>query len=252
MGEYINGVYGAYEICETCYRAGIFDMVHDHSGNGIINMFATEINHIINIHSRNFIWWVSQFFAFWALVTMFWSFQIKDKLKMMLLLGLGTTFLAISAAFLGNWTLTVLFGVASVRNYVFCYFEWRGLHGRPVRRLWWWVWAAIFIGTTFASTIILVHIIGVDTVGAWLEWPIAITLAGLVIGNVMVGTHIMRVSFVVNRLLNIINHWYFSNIISVFIACMTISSNIIFYVREFIKWYRGRGKVEDGENNVDS
>ncbi|MCL1844894.1 MAG: YgjV family protein, partial [Defluviitaleaceae bacterium] len=194
----------------------------------------------VNIHIRNPIWIVSQVFAFFALVTMFWSFQIKDKLKMMLLLGLGTTFLSISAAFLGNWTLTVLFGVASLRNYVFCYFEWRGLKDRPVARKWWWIWAAIFIGTTVVSTIVLVYIVQVDTVGPWLEWLITITLSGLVIGNVIAGTHLMRISFVANRAFNIINHWYFSNIIAVFIACMTISSNFIFYTRELIAYIRKR------------
>lgn len=206
--------------------------------DAIIEVFSSEIYDIIHIHSRNLIWIVSQVFAFFALVTMFWSFQITDKLKMMLLLGLGTTFLAISAAFLGNWTLTVLFGVASLRNYVFCYFEWRGLKDRPVARFWWWFWAAIFIGATVISTIVLVYIVQVDTVGAWLEWLITITLSGLVIGNVIAGTHLMRISFVANRAFNIINHWYFSNIIAVFIACMTITSNIIFYIRELIKWIR--------------
>ncbi|MCL1878614.1 MAG: YgjV family protein [Defluviitaleaceae bacterium] len=205
-----------------------------------LDVFVNEINDIINIHSRNPIWIVSQVFAFFALITMFWSFQIKDKLKMMLLLGLGTTFLAISAAFLDNWTLTVLFGVASLRNYVFCFFEWRGLKGQPVARVWWWFWAVIFIVTTVVSTIVLVYIVQVDTVGPWLEWLITITLSGLVIGNVISGTHLMRVSFVANRAFNIINHWYFSNIIAVFIACMTISSNIIFYVRELVAWIRKR------------
>lgn len=208
----------------------------------MVDVFVNEFNDIVNIHVHNPIWIISQVFAFFALITMFWSFQIKDKLKMMLLLGLGTTFLAISAAFLGNWTLTVLFGVASVRNYVFCYFEWRGLKERPVRRLWWWFWAAVFIGATVVSTIVLVYIMEVDTVGAWLEWLITFTLAGLVIGNVITGTHLMRISFVANRAFNIINHWYFSNIIAVFIACMTISSNIIFYVRQLVGWIRRRRK----------
>jgi uncharacterized membrane-anchored protein len=175
---------------------------------------------------------------------MFWSFQIKDKLKMMLLLGLGTTFLAVSAAFLGNWTLTVLFGIASVRNYVFCYFEWRKLKERPVKQWLWYFFAGVFISATVASTIILVHIVQVPIHSVWLEWCICITLIGLVIGNVIAGTHLMRVSFVANRVFNIINHWHFSNIIAVFIACMTISSNIIFYVRQLVGWLRERKKLK--------
>ncbi|MCL1842480.1 MAG: YgjV family protein [Defluviitaleaceae bacterium] len=206
-------------------------------------IFRLEFYDIVNIHIHDNIWRISQVFAFFALITMFWSFQIKDKLKMMLLLGLGTTFLAISAAFLDNWTLTVLFGVASLRNYVFCYFEWRGLKGRPVRRAWWWFFAALFISATVFSTILLVHIWQVDSHSVWLEWLICGTLAGLVIGNVVSGTHIMRVSFVANRVFNIINHWYFSNIIAVFIACMTISSNIIFYVRQLVAWKIRRNKA---------
>ena len=165
----------------------------------------------------------------------------------MLLLGLGTTFLAVSAAFLGNWTLTVLFGIASVRNYVFCYFEWRGLKERPVAKWLWYFFAGVFISATVASTIILVHIVQVPIHSVWLEWCICITLIGLVIGNVISGTHLMRGSFVANRVFNIINHWHFSNIIAVFIACMTISSNIIFYIRQLVGWLMERKKVQAEE-----
>jgi len=185
-------------------------------------------------------WVVSQVFAFFALVTMFWSFQIKDKLKMMLLLGLGTTFLSVSAALLGNWTLTVSFGIASVRNYVFCYFEWRALKERAVAKWLWYFFAGVFIFVTTGSTVVLVHIIQVETSGIWVEWMICLTLIGLIIGNVITGTNLMRLSFMANRAFNIINHWYFNNVIAVFIACMTISSNLIFYIRQFISWYRKR------------
>jgi len=205
-----------------------------------LDVFRNEINDIINIHVHNPTWITSQVFAFFALITMFWSFQIKDKLKMMLLLGLGTTFLAVSAAFLDNWTLTVLFAIASVRNYVFCFFEWRKLKERPVARWWWWFFAGVFITATVGSTSILVHLVGVPIHSVWLEWCICLTLIGLIIGNVISGTDLMRISFVANRTFNIINHWHFSNIIAVFIACMTISSNIIFYIRQLSTWLKAR------------
>jgi len=184
-------------------------------------------------------WRLSQVFAFFALITMFWSFQITNKLKMLLLLGLGTTFLAISAAFLGNWTLTALFAVASIRNYVFCYLDVRRGKGIHVEQKVYYIFAAIFITAHVGSTALLVHVFQVDIHSVWLEWLICTTLIGLVIGNVSSGTHLMRVSFVVNRMFNIINHAYFGNAISVVIACLTISSNIIFYVRQLVKWIRG-------------
>ena len=212
----------------------------------LIEVFREAFHDIRDYRIYETTWRISQFFAFWALVTMFWSFQIKNKLKIMLLLGLGTTFLSVSAAFLGNWTLMVLFGVASVRNYVFCYFEWRVLKDRPVARWWWWFFAGVFIGTTVASTILLVHIVQVDTAGVWVEWAICITLIGLVIGNVIPGTDLMRVSFMANRAFNIINHWYFANVIAVIIACLTISSNIIFYIRQLVGWYRKRKELKLG------
>lgn len=222
---------------------------------GIIDVFVDQFNHImaVSIHDRT--WIASQTFAFFALITMFWSFQIKDKLKMMLLLGLGTTFLSISAALLGNWTLTFSFAIASVRNYVFCYFEWRGIKERPVAKKVWYLWAGIFITATLGATVTLVyfgHLIpglsdphaypvnpfayGVNRHSNWLEWMISLTLVGLIIGNVTPGTDLMRISFVANRTFNIINHWHFVNVIAVFIACMTISSNIIFYIRQLVAW----------------
>ena len=209
----------------------------------IIAVFREQFIYIGTYSIHDPTWIISQVFAFFALVTMFWSFQIKDKLKMMLLLGLGTTFLAVSAAFLGNWTLMVLFGVASVRNYVFCYFEWRGLKGRTVARWVWYFFAGVFISTTVVSTILLVHIWQVDNAGVWVEWLICITLIGLVIGNVTSGTHLMRVSFIFNRAFNIINHWYFLNVIAVIIACLTISSNFIFYGRELARVIRERKQI---------
>ena len=214
----------------------------------MLEVFASAFRDIMDYRIYETTWRISQIFAFFALITMFWSFQIKDKLKMMLLLGLGTTFLAVSASFLGNWTLTVLFALASVRNYVFCYFEWRGLKERPVARWWWYFFAGVFITGTVASTVILVHIMGVDTAGVWVEWMICITLIGLIIGNVITGTDLMRVSFMANRTFNIINHWYFANVIAVIIACLTISSNIIFYTRTFVGWLRERRRKRREES----
>jgi len=233
----------------------------------MVEFFTDAFYRIANIYIHQNTWRISQVFAFLSLIVMFWSFQIKDKLKMMLLLGLGTTFLAVSAAFLANWTLTVLFGLASVRNYVFCYLEWIQLRGRLVPK-WirskkiqaWgdypskvvpkWVWysfGALFIVATIASTVILVHIMQVEVSGIWVEWLICATLIGLIIGNVTPGTHLMRISFVANRTFNIINHAYFGNAIAVIIACLTISSNIIFYVRQLVGWLRKRGEEEADE-----
>ena len=206
----------------------------------MVEVFRSAFRDIMNYRIYENTWWISQAFAFLALIVMFWSFQIKDKLKMMLLLGLGTTFLAVSASFLDNWTLTVLFALASVRNYVFCFFEWRALKERPVARWWWYFFGGVFISGTVASTIILVHIMQVPIAGVWVEWLICITLIGLIVGNVITGTDLMRLSFVANRTFNIINHWYFYNVIAVIIACLTISSNIIFYVRMFFAWRKQR------------
>ena len=217
----------------------------------LVEVFQAAFRDIMDYRIYETTWRISQVFAFLSLIVMFWSFQIKDKLKMMLLLGLGTTFLAISAAFLDNWTLTVLFALASIRNYVFCYFEWRVLKERPVPRWLWYFFAGVFIVATVASTVILVHIIQVDTAGTWVEWLICLTLIGLIVGNVISGTDLMRVSFVANRSFNIINHWYFANVIAVIIACLTISSNIIYYIRQLVAWRKKRKMQVQNSDTVD-
>jgi len=178
-------------------------------------------------------WWiVSQVFAFLALIFMFWSFQIKNKIKMMLLLGIGSMFLAASASFLDNWSLAVLFGLAAVRNYVFCYLDWRMEKEKNDPKWIRFMFAGIFAVTTISATAILWP----TGHSLWLEVLICVTLLGLITGNVLEGTHLIRVSFVLNRVFNIINHIHFNNAIAVIIASLTISSNIIFYIRQLVAW----------------
>ena len=166
---------------------------------------------------------------------MVWSFQEKKKLKVMLLLGFGTFFLAISAALLANWTLAVLFGIASIRNYVFWYFDWNVSKGKHVPKSRYYLFAVIFIVATVLSTALLGHL----GMSWWLEILICLTLIGLIVGNVLEGQNVMRLSFVANRIFNIINHVYFNNVIAVIIAALAIISNAIYYVRVFVAWTKG-------------
>jgi len=189
--------------------------------------------------ASNPMWIVSQVFAFIALVFMVWSFQCKEKLRVMLLLGFGTFFLALSAAPLQNWALASLFMQASVRNYVFFFFDWRVKNGIHVPRKYYNISAVIFSVGIVASTIIIIHILQLPHTNYFVEWCIAATLVGLTIGNVLKGQNVMRLSFVVNRVFNIYNHIFFLNAIAVIIAALAIGSNGIYYVRMFLAWRRG-------------
>jgi len=195
-------------------------------------------------------WIVSQVFAFIALVFMVWSFQCKEKLRVMLLLGFGTFFLALSAAPLQNWVLASLFMQASVRNYVFFFFDWRVSRGIHVPRKYYNIAAVIFSAAIVASTIIMVHIMQVPHTNLFVEWSIAATLVGLTIGNVLKGQNVMRLSFVVNRMFNIYNHVYFLNAIAVIIATLAIVSNGIYYLRMFLAWRRGES-IQAGTTAAD-
>jgi len=189
--------------------------------------------------ASNPLWIVSQVFAFIALVFMVWSFQCKEKLRVMLLLGFGTFFLALSAAPLQNWALASLFMQASVRNYVFFFFDWRVKNGIHVPRKYYNISAVIFSVGIVASTIVIIHILQLPHTNYFVEWSIAATLVGLTIGNVLKGQNVMRLSFVVNRFFNIYNHIYFLNAIAVIIAALAIGSNGIYYFRMFLAWRRG-------------
>ena len=188
----------------------------------------------IDVDFSNPLWITSQVFAFIAFIFSVWAWQVKDKIKMMFLVGIFSLALAISASFLSNFTLGVLFGLAAIRNFVFCYLDWRVSKGKHVDRWLPYFFAGVFITATITSTVVLVYILRVETVGAWLEWLICITLIGLIIGNILKGTNLMRCSFIANRVFNIINHAYFYNIIAVIIAVSAIGSNIVFYIRQFI------------------
>ena len=256
----------------------------------------------IELRYTDFSWVVSQIFAFIALVFMVWSFQERKKLKVMLLLGFGTFFLALSAFPLGNYTLASLFLLASIRNYVFWFFDWQGEKGKVIGRknyylyaifftlatigytaalsyqqeiagMYWWrilllfltmvalivvtayflysdwrlgedvdqvprriyyAFAIIFSSATVASTILLGHL----GMAWWLEWLICVTLVGLIIGNVLRGQNVMRLSFVANRVFNIFNHVHFNNPIAVIIAVLAIGSNGVYYLRLLIEYLR--------------
>ena len=189
-------------------------------------------------------WVTSQILAFVALILSFWAWQIKEKVKLMVMVGTFSMFLAASASFLENYTLGVLFGLAGVRNYVFSYLDWRVKKEKFVAKWLPYFFACVFITATVGSTVILVYIVQVPTYGAWLEWMICVTLIGLIIGNIQKGTDLMRVSFIGNRVFNIINHVHFNNVIAVIIAVTAISSNVIFYIRQFVGWYKKRNKEQ--------
>ena len=201
----------------------------------------------MEINFNDPLWITSQVFAFFALIFSVWSWQVKEKIKMMFLVGTFSAFLAISASFLENYTLGVLFGLAAIRNFVFCYLDWRVSKGRKVAK---WLpifFAVVFATATISSTIILVYVVQVSTVGAGLEWLICTTLLGLIIGNILEGTNLMRVSFIANRVFNIINHVYFANVIAVIIAVAAIGSNIVFYIRQLVAWKKERKKEKAEE-----
>jgi len=194
-----------------------------------------DIMDILACPDQRTIWIVSQIFAFIALIFMVWSFQEKKKLKVMLLLGFGTFFLAISAAFLENWTLAVLFAIASIRNYVFWFFDWRVSRGFNVPKSRYYFFAGVFITATVLTTALIGHL----GYAWWLEIMICVTLIGLIVGNVLEGQNVMRLSFVANRVFNIINHVAFGNAIAVIIAALAIGSNGIYYFRMLLAWRRG-------------
>jgi len=193
------------------------------------------------------IWIASQVFAFLALIFAIWAFQVKAKIKLLLLTGVFSTFLAVSASLLENYTLGVLFGLAAIRNYVFMYVDMRIAKGKVVKKWIHYGLAIVFAVLTIGATIVLVYIIQVPTRGAWLEWLICATLLGLIVGNVLEGTNLMRVSFVANRVFNIINHVYFNNIIAVVIAVSAIGSNAVYYTRMLVSWLKKRNKEEIAE-----
>lgn len=182
------------------------------------------------------IWVASQIFAFFALIFTIWAWQVKNKVKVLLLVGLFSMFLAISATLLKNYSLGVLFGIAAIRNFVFCFMDWRVSKGINVSKWLYYLFAGIFIVSTITATALLWE----TGMSLWLELCICVTLIGLIIGNVQKGTNLMRVSFMANRAFNIVNHLHFNNTIAVIIAIAAITSNVVYYIRQFFAWHKKR------------
>jgi hypothetical protein len=215
-------------------------------------------NMIANMDFSSGLWWISQVFAFIALVCFVWGWQIKNKVKMMVLIGIASTALAASAPFLGNVSLAVLFGLAAVRNFVFAYLDHRVAKGKHVAKWLPYFFAGIFAVATITASVLFMTVpflrryVAFGGNGWWLELLIMITLLGLIVGNILKGTNLMRVSFVANRVFNIINHLYFGNLIAVIIATLSIGSNLVFYCRQLYAWYKKRkGGGGDGVQILD-
>jgi len=201
----------------------------------MFNHFISLINFITIDFSRSirpteYMWWLSQAFALIAMVFFLWGWSVKNKTKVMVLIGIASAAMAGSAPFLGNYSLAVLFGLAAMRNFVFAYLDWRAIKEKHVAKWLPYLLAGIFAALTITATALLAH----TGMALWLEWAICITLLGLIAGNVVKGSNVMRISFIFNRSLNIINHLYFGNLISVVIASLSICSIALYYIRILI------------------
>jgi len=252
-----------------------------------------------SLQVNSLIWWLSQVFALIALVCFIWSFQIKDKIKMMLMIGHASTSLVVSAAILQNYTLAVLFGLAAIRNYVFSYTDWRKKKGKHVAKWVPLVFAGIFAAATITATTLFLTVFriqlympygepifnyaegvtnyyryidgvrqyaylsridgglmtpylvtGIPISFWWVELFICATLIGLIIGNILPGTLVMRLSFIGNRGFNIVNHLIFGNAIGVVIASMAIGSNVLYYIRGWRTALQKRKKCKCEDEQV--
>ena len=205
-------------------------------------MFQEMIDKIV-AGLDNPLWWISQAFAAVALVAFLWGWSIKNKIKMMILIGIASAALAISASFLTNFSLGFLFGLAAVRNFVFAYLDTQAKKGKVVKKQTQYIWAGIFAVSTIAVTILFLTIWDMYIYYWWLETFICVTLLGLIVGNILTGTNLMRISFMANRAFNIVNHILFANLISIIIAALAIGSNIIYYIRMWAEKIKSRGET---------
>jgi len=195
----------------------------------------------------NPLWWVSQVFALIALVFFVWGWQIKNKITVMVLIGFASISLVVSAGFLENFSLSVLFGLAAIRNFVFAYLDWRTSKNRALPKWINYTFAGVFATLTITASVLFMTVLTpyVRIHSWWLEMLICVTLLGLIAGNVFKGTNLMRISFVLNRTFNIINYIFFANLIAIIVASISIGSILVYYIREFIAHNEKRkGKSE--------
>ena len=216
----------------------------------ISSLISTNLFNPENFAFSDPIWWVSQVFALVCLVFFIWCFQIRNKVKMMVFTGIGCIAFALSAftisfsgiGGLNNMTIASLFFLAAVRNFLFAYFDWRIEKKKSMPKWLYYFFCGFFIVTTIGSTLTF-YFLGMGTV-LWLEIVICTTLVGLIIGNILDGTNLMRISFIINRVFTIINHIYVGNIMGLIIAVCAICSNIYYYIKLFMDYKKGRLKKD--------
>lgn len=169
------------------------------------------------------LWIASQVFACAGLICIVYAYQVKDKVKTLVGIGIASLFGVVSFALLGNWVVVMLVFFAAIRCFVFAHIEKRNESGNPMNRR-----TSFFIMLGF----MLLTIIAVAIVREWwFDWILLLASCFLIYGNWAEGIHMIRISGLVYAFLAIINHVIVGNLVAIIIEVFAAVSIILFYVK---------------------
>lgn len=177
------------------------------------------------------LWWISQAFALVTLILAFITFQLKSKKKLLFTLAFVNLFCGIATAFLSNWVAFAMFAVATVRSFLFCFFEYKEEQGKKVNNK---------IRISCLLLFMVAAIVSVSLTWVWwFDWLMLASFLVSIYGNYKNGTHFIKIALLANNALRIVNDVKFSNLVSLITCCVIIFSVLFFYTKLLIKKSRG-------------
>ena len=173
---------------------------------------------------------MSQAFGVLALITVFITFQMKDKERLLFWSIILTILMTAMFLSLQEWTIAMVVGTATLRNIVF---YWVKKNQDRVR-----IWHSVTIMLVFAFVPV---IMGSFTATEWYDFAILIMTPIFVWGLWQNNTHIFRFIAMVNACFFLFANIWVLNYLGIAIEVSFMVSIIVFYSRYFAR----RAKVLD-------
>jgi len=171
------------------------------------------------------VWIISQIIGFIGVVLCVWSFQIKSKVKMLVLVGAANIFFGLAAGLLLNWVVFWLLLVAAIRSFAFSYLEQRRVRGKRTHKS---------VSLSLMIVFIFVLIVAVAFTWIWwLDWVLLAISIFIIYGNYAKGIHKLRIGLTTYESAVIINYVVFFNIVGVIQSILLLGAMVVFYIRFF-------------------
>lgn len=175
--------------------------------------------------ASNWTWWISQFFGILVIASVYITFQSKDKIKILCIMGVANLFATLMHVFIGNWGVAAISLVTAFKSVAFIFTTKRsGTISKAFSATVFWFFSAFAIGAVLVTHFMFDG-------GHFTDWPI---LAAQIFANYTQwakNSHWIRLSSGLFSVLAIGNAIFFLNIMGIVVAVIKLISITVFYIR---------------------